>query len=211
MIIAGRRRWAAAAGALALSCVSIQICRPGGPADLSLFRLGATIAYAAADLSVSTPAIRNLKASLASRLAQLRPFYAKGAIGEANSGLLAPRDISALSLQEKAAVSRLVGPTTWTPGPCPAFKRRSPRPGATSRPPGGGSSRRTANGPRNSDRDQGSAVRGQRSGISSQQSAAAKTSRCSALLNAECGMANAECTFSALGTSCSLRLMTRGS
>ena len=72
-------------------------------------RLGPTKAYAAAvDVNVSTPAIRNLKASLASRFPQLQPLYGKGAIGETNTGLLAIRDIGALSLKEKADANRLV-------------------------------------------------------------------------------------------------------
>jgi uncharacterized protein len=70
---------------------------------------GATPAPAAVagDLDVSTPAIRALKASMAGRLPQLQPFYAKGALGESNTGFLALRDTSALSLQDKAAVTRL--------------------------------------------------------------------------------------------------------
>jgi uncharacterized protein len=72
-------------------------------------RLGPTAAYAAAlDVNVSTPAIRGLKASMASRFPQLQPLYAKGAVGETNNGLLAIRDTGALSLKEKADVNRLV-------------------------------------------------------------------------------------------------------
>ncbi len=70
--------------------------------------LGPTNAYAAVDINVSTPAIRNLKASMANRFPQLQPFYGKGAIGETNTGLVAVRDTGALSLKEKADVSRLV-------------------------------------------------------------------------------------------------------
>lgn len=71
--------------------------------------LGPTEAYAATvDVNVSTPAIRGLKASMASRFPQLQPLYGKGAIGETNNGLLAIRDTGALSLKEKADVNRLV-------------------------------------------------------------------------------------------------------
>jgi uncharacterized protein len=71
--------------------------------------LGPTEAYAAGvDVNVSTPAIRNLKAAMASRFPQLQPLYGKGAIGETNNGLLAIRDTGALSLKEKADVNRLV-------------------------------------------------------------------------------------------------------
>ena len=72
-------------------------------------QLGPTEAYAAGvDVNVSTPAIRNLKAAMASRFPQLQPLYGKGAIGETNNGLLAIRDTGALSLKEKADVNRLV-------------------------------------------------------------------------------------------------------
>ncbi len=72
-------------------------------------RIGPTEAYAAAvDLNVSTPAIRSLKASMAGRYPQLQPMYSKGAIGETNTGYVAVRDTSALSLKERADVNRLV-------------------------------------------------------------------------------------------------------
>ena len=72
-------------------------------------RLGPAEAQAAAvDVNVSTPAIRNIRASLANRFPQLQPLYAKGAIGETNTGLIAARDAGALSLKEKADLNRLV-------------------------------------------------------------------------------------------------------
>jgi len=72
--------------------------------------LGPTAAHAAAvDVNVSTPAIRALKASMASRFPQLQPLYAKGAVGETSNGLVTVRDTGALSLKEKADVNRLVG------------------------------------------------------------------------------------------------------
>jgi len=72
-------------------------------------RLGPAEAQAAAvDMNVSTPAIRNIRASLANRFPQLQPLYAKGAIGETSTGLIAARDTGALSLKEKADLNRLV-------------------------------------------------------------------------------------------------------
>jgi uncharacterized protein YdbL (DUF1318 family) len=72
-------------------------------------RLGPAEAQAAAvDLNVSTPAIRNIRASLANRFPQLQPLYAKGAIGETSTGLITARDTGALSLKEKADLNRLV-------------------------------------------------------------------------------------------------------
>jgi uncharacterized protein len=76
---------------------------------LQYVAVGAPAAYAAAvDVNVSTPAIRSLKASLANRFPQLQPLYAKGALGETNTGLVAVRDTGTLSLKERADVSRLV-------------------------------------------------------------------------------------------------------
>jgi len=70
---------------------------------------GPTAVHAAAvDVNVSTPAVRALKASMANRFPQLQPLYAKGAVGETSNGLVAVRDTGALSLKEKADVSRLV-------------------------------------------------------------------------------------------------------
>jgi uncharacterized protein YdbL (DUF1318 family) len=69
---------------------------------------GPAPAHAAVDLDVSTPAIRGLRASMASRFPQLRPLYDKGAIGEANDGLVAARDTGALGLRERADLNRLV-------------------------------------------------------------------------------------------------------
>lgn len=70
--------------------------------------LGVGAAQAAVDLNVSTPAIRSLKASMAARFPQLQPLYAKGAVGEGNDGFVVVRDTAALSLRERAEVSRLV-------------------------------------------------------------------------------------------------------
>lgn len=76
---------------------------------LRFLSFGPTVAHAAAvDINVSTPAIRGLKASMASRFPQLQPLYNKGALGETNNGLVAIRDTSALSLKEKADLNRLV-------------------------------------------------------------------------------------------------------
>lgn len=71
-------------------------------------RLGPAEAGAAMDINVSTPAIRSLQASMASRFPQLQPYYAKNVIGEANTGLLTLLDTAALPLKERAEAARLV-------------------------------------------------------------------------------------------------------
>jgi len=73
------------------------------------FSLGPSEAWAAdVNIDVSTPAIRNLKESMARRFPQLKPFYDKGAVGENRSGLLDLRDVGGLNLKEKAQLNKLV-------------------------------------------------------------------------------------------------------
>jgi uncharacterized protein YdbL (DUF1318 family) len=59
------------------------------------------------DINVSTPAIRSLQASMASRFPQLQPFYARNIIGEGSNGLVAVFDTAALPLKDRAEVTRL--------------------------------------------------------------------------------------------------------
>ena len=73
-----------------------------------LVLLGPTEAHAAVNLDVSTPAIRAIRAAMANRFPQLRPFYGKGAIGETNNGYVATRDTGGLSLKKRADLTRLV-------------------------------------------------------------------------------------------------------
>lgn len=65
-------------------------------------------AYAQADINVSTPNIRALKASMKERFEQLRPLYEKGVLGETNDGLVSIQSVEGLSLPEKAKVNKLV-------------------------------------------------------------------------------------------------------
>ncbi len=66
-------------------------------------------AQAAADISVQTPAIRALQASMKQRHNALEAHYASGAIGMTIDGLLDIRDLSAVALKERRAVQKLVG------------------------------------------------------------------------------------------------------
>lgn len=65
-------------------------------------------AYAQADVNVTTPNIRALKASLKERFKELRPLFDRGVIGETNDGRVDIRSTEGLNLQEKAQVNRLV-------------------------------------------------------------------------------------------------------
>ena len=65
-------------------------------------------AHAAADLSVNTPAIRQLTASMEARHKQLVPYYTSGAIGMTRDGELALRDQKLVPLQERNTVKSLI-------------------------------------------------------------------------------------------------------
>jgi len=65
-------------------------------------------AQANADLSVNTPAIQQLQASMEQRHKQLAPYYKSGAIGMTRDGELDLRDQKLVPLQERSAVKGLV-------------------------------------------------------------------------------------------------------
>ncbi len=62
----------------------------------------------AADLNVSTPAIRQLTQSMEARHAQLKKYYDAGAIGLTRDGLVEVRDQNLVPLPERNAVRKLV-------------------------------------------------------------------------------------------------------
>jgi uncharacterized protein YdbL (DUF1318 family) len=65
-------------------------------------------AHAAADLSVDTPAIRQLTASMEARMKQLAPHYASGAVGMTGDGDIVLRDQKLVPLQARNKVRDLV-------------------------------------------------------------------------------------------------------
>lgn len=65
-------------------------------------------AHAGADLSVDSPAIRKLQASMEARHRQLSPYYASGAIGMTRDGQISIRDQKEIPLQERNSVKTLV-------------------------------------------------------------------------------------------------------
>lgn len=60
------------------------------------------------DINVSTAAIRKLKASIAGRAGELKPYLRDGKIGIGKDGLLAIRDLAGVPLRDQANVRRLV-------------------------------------------------------------------------------------------------------
>ena len=65
-------------------------------------------AHAGADISVDTPAIRNLKAGMEKRHKKLAPYYDSGAVGITQNGQLEIRDQKLVPLQERKPVKQLV-------------------------------------------------------------------------------------------------------
>lgn len=65
-------------------------------------------AHAQADLNISTPAIRQLTASMEARHGNLKPYYDSGAVGFTRDGLVEVRDQNAIPLPERNSVRKLV-------------------------------------------------------------------------------------------------------
>lgn len=61
-----------------------------------------------ADIEISSPEIRAVTESMRARFAQLKPFFASGAIGLTNDGRIELRDQAAVPLAERALVRRLL-------------------------------------------------------------------------------------------------------
>ena len=65
-------------------------------------------AHAAADISVNTPAIRQLEAAMEKRHRQLAKYYTDGAVGMTQNGLITIRDQKLIALQDRNTVKSLV-------------------------------------------------------------------------------------------------------
>jgi uncharacterized protein YdbL (DUF1318 family) len=60
------------------------------------------------DINIQTPAINQLTAQMTQRHRQLTPFYASGAVGMTDNGLITVRDAAAVPLKSRNDVNRLV-------------------------------------------------------------------------------------------------------
>ena len=60
------------------------------------------------DFNASSPQIEQIKARMASRFSELRPFLDSGAIGLTGDGLIAVHDANAASLADRARMNQLV-------------------------------------------------------------------------------------------------------
>jgi len=65
-------------------------------------------AHAEADISVNTPAIRKLEASMEARHRTLAPYYDSGAVGMTGDGEISIRDQKQIPLQERNTVKNMV-------------------------------------------------------------------------------------------------------
>lgn len=65
-------------------------------------------AHAQADISISSPAIQKITASMQARHNRLVPFYQSGAIGLTADGLITVRDANAVPLKDRNTVRQLV-------------------------------------------------------------------------------------------------------
>lgn len=71
--------------------------------------IGPADAFAAeADINVTTPAIRAIKASIADRAPSIKPYMDSGNVGISNDGLLSVRSTDGLNLKKKAELKRLI-------------------------------------------------------------------------------------------------------
>ncbi len=76
---------------------------------LALLEASVPAAHAeSADITISTPAIKKLEASMRNRHSLLAPHYGTGAVGLTGDGMVAVRDPRAVPLRERQQVNQLV-------------------------------------------------------------------------------------------------------
>lgn len=78
------------------------------PVAIALLNWLVTPAHAKADISVNTPAIQQLKASMEKRHRKLAPYYTSGAIGMTRNGELEMRDQKLVPMQERNSLKSLL-------------------------------------------------------------------------------------------------------
>lgn len=76
--------------------------------DLAISIAISSAQAAEADLSIDSPEIRQLTATMEKRFSSLQGFYASGAIGIKSDGLLAVRDAANAALKDRNQINKLV-------------------------------------------------------------------------------------------------------
>ncbi|MCW8929135.1 MAG: YdbL family protein [Gammaproteobacteria bacterium] len=61
-----------------------------------------------ANISIDSPKIRSIRKSMEKRQSKLRPYYASGAVGFTNNGLIASVSNKGLSVKQKSTVKKLI-------------------------------------------------------------------------------------------------------
>jgi len=87
---------------------SLQQLAPQPSPVLVLLDWLVTPAHAGADISVNTPAIRQLEAAMEKRHRQLAKYYTDGAVGMTRNGEITIRDQKLIALQDRNTVKSLV-------------------------------------------------------------------------------------------------------
>lgn len=78
------------------------------PVAMTIINFFVSPARADADLSIESPAVNALRASMKARFSSLEPYFKSGAIGMTRDGQVAVRDLNAVPLPERRAVNSLV-------------------------------------------------------------------------------------------------------
>ena len=85
-----------------------HLTAPSASPALALLNWLVNPASAAADISVNTPAIRQLQADMEKRHRQLAKYYTDGAVGMTQDGQITIRDQKLVALQDRNTVKNLV-------------------------------------------------------------------------------------------------------
>ena len=78
------------------------------PLAVTILDFLVTPARAAANLSIQSPAISAIRASMEARFKKLEPFYKNGSVGMTRDGNVSVRDLNAVPLPKRKTVKQLV-------------------------------------------------------------------------------------------------------
>jgi len=73
-----------------------------------LMLLASSLAIAAADIEINSPAVASIRASMHARHEQLKPLYASGAVGLTRDGLVGMHDATAVPLKDRQNANALI-------------------------------------------------------------------------------------------------------
>jgi hypothetical protein len=82
--------------------------KTGNLFPLPIYFIRNASAQSDSDISINTPLAENIKSSIKERFPQVAYFKDKGAIGENNRGILAPRDIQNLPMAERGKMNQVM-------------------------------------------------------------------------------------------------------